>query len=187
MCPIIVGIIAIILSIIIALLALSIGGYPRVLKLLFYLHFRPARFYLNAMRAIGRLEALNDEPSIPSASHIRQGIIGASDVGFKELTRILKENRILSGQVEEIILGEVDIGGGMSMGNIPLTPQKMRFLGLIQNSEQKVVLQEQWDIYRITRNLRDWAMEITRNSVAIWIIVLLALYLIAGITLVIIT
>ena len=75
----------------------------------------------------------------------------------------------------------------MRWGDIPLTPQKMRFLCLIQNGEEQYVLQEQEDIYRITRNLRDWAMEITRNSTATWIIVLLALYLIAGISLVMIT
>jgi len=52
----------------------------------------------------------------------------------------------------------------MKQGNIPLTPEKMRFLGLIQKGEQTVVQQEQFDLSRITLNLKDWAEAITRTD-----------------------
>lgn len=181
MCATISGIIAIILSVTIAILALSIGGFAKVLKLLYYLHFQPARFYFNAMRAIERLEALSDTPLEPLTGPIKQGIINYSDVGFRELTEILRENRVLKGNIDEIVLGEENINSGMRVGNTPLTPTKRRFLGLIKGNEQEEVLSEQWDIYRITRNLKDWALEITRNRVANWIIGLITFYLIASI------
>jgi hypothetical protein len=175
----------------IALFALSIGGYPIMLKLLSYFHFPPARFYYNAIRAIERLEALNDIPSTPSRKGFKQGIINSSDMGFKELTKILQKNRMLIGEADEIILGEVDIGGGISTGSgtgfIPLTPQKVRFLGIIQKGEQIELQKEQFDPSRITRDLMNQAEEITRKSVGNYLVGLVFLYMIAGIYLVITT
>ncbi|TES88537.1 MAG: hypothetical protein E3J93_02545 [Dehalococcoidia bacterium] len=180
----IVGIIIVVLSGIIALFALSMGGYPSMLKLLFYLRFPPARFYFNAMRAIEKLEALSFTPPFSTPQILKQGLVDSSDVGFEELTEILRENRILSGEVEEIILVELRITGGIKQGNIPLTPEKMRFLGLIQKGEQVIVQQEQFDLNRITRDLQERSEEITRRGVARWLVGLILLYMIAGIYLV---
>jgi hypothetical protein len=189
MYPTIIEIIAVILPVIMALLALSIGSYPRMLKVLSYTYFPPAKFYLNAMKAIERLEALSDKPSTPESGQLKQGITGSSDVGFRELVEILRENRMLNdnNEVEEIILGEIKIASGLYQYNIPLTSERARFLGVIQKGEQILVQQEQFDPSRITRDLKDSAERIARKRVANWIIVILALHLIASISLAIIT
>ena len=184
----IMGIIAVVLSGLIALFALSIGGYNTMLRIFSYLHFPPARFYFNAMQAIEKLEALNYTPPFSTPQILRQGLVGSCDVGFKELAEILRENRMLSGEVEEIILRELRIAGGIKLGNIPLTPEKMRFLSLIQkgdqSGEQIIVQQEQFDLNRITRDLKDRADEITRKRVGHYLVGLILLYMIAGIYLV---
>ena len=190
----VIELIATILTVAIALFALSIGGYPKVLKVFFYLHFPPARFYFNAMQAIEKLEALDNTSQITPGQWLKQGVVRASDIGFKELTKILQENRMLSDEAEEIILGEyhLDESGmyeedeaGVLNGDMRLTPEKIRLLILIQKGK-RIVLQRELDPSRITRNLKDWVQEITRNHVANWILVVLALYLIASICLAVI-
>ena len=181
------GIIVGVLSAIIALLALSIGGYPKVLKVLSYFRFPPARFFSNAMQGIEKLEALGDATS----GQIKQGTVNSSDVGYSELAEILRENRMISGTLDAVISEEVQIRAGASTiigrRNIPLTPQRQRLLSLLQNGQQIILEQEQFDPSRITRNLKNWAEEITRNRVANWILIIIALYLIATIVLIIIT
>lgn len=190
----VIELIATILTVAIALFALSIGGYPKVLKVFFYLHFPPARFYFNAMRAIEKLEALNNISQIQPNQWFKQGVVRASDIGFGELTKILQENRMLSGEAEEIILGEYQLDesgmyevdeAGVLNGDMRLTPEKIRLLILIQKGK-RIVLQRELDPSRIARNLKGWAEEITRNHVANWILVVLALYLIASICLAVI-
>jgi hypothetical protein len=191
MCTMISAIIAVISSVIITLFALSIGGYPSVLKVFYYLHFPPARFYFNAMQAIEKLEALSYKPLSPANGDLKQGVITVSDIGFRELMEILRQKRKVMGEVEEIVLGEISFKTGLRLTtssstfkNISLTPNKMRFLGLIQRGSEIVVQREQFDVGMITRNLKEWALEITRNRVANWILGILAIYLIASLYLV---
>ena len=190
----IIGLIATILSIAIALFGLSIGGYTKVLKVFFYLRFPPARFYFNAIQAIKKLEALDNTSQIAPSQWLKQGIVRASDVGFKELTKILQENGIFSGEADEIILGEycLDETGlyeedeaGVLDGDMRLTPEKIGLLISMQK-DRRIVLQRELDPSRITRNLKDWAREMTRNRVANWILIVLALYLIVSIYLAVI-
>ncbi|GAG41837.1 unnamed protein product, partial [marine sediment metagenome] len=89
--------------------------------------------------------------------------------------------------VDEIVLREVNIDSGLRTEKISLTPTKMRFLGVINGDSEIELLREQWDIHRITRNLADWVLEITRSKIAIWIFIILALYLVTSIALVLIT
>jgi len=139
------------------------------------------------MQAIDHLELLSDTPSTPFASNKKQGIVAGDDIGFRELVHVLREKRIYSGQVDEIVLGEVNIDSGLRTEKISLTPTKMRFLGVINGDSEIELLREQWDIHRITRNLADWVLEITRSKIAIWIFIILALYLVTSIALVLIT
>lgn len=158
-----------------------------MLSILSRIYFPPALYYRRAMQAINHLELLGDIPSTPSVPKIKQGIVARGDMGFRELVHVLREKRIYNGQVDEIVLGEVNIDSGLRTGKISLTPTKMRFLGVKNGDSEITLIREQWDIHRITRNLADWVLEITRNKISIWIIIILALYLITSITLVLIT
>ena len=187
MCVSIIELIPIVSTIAIALFALSIGGYPRVLKAFFYLRFPPARFYFNAMRAIEKLATLSYTSPSSVKGDLKQGVIGVSDIGFKELLEILQQKRMINGEVEEIVLGEITLDTELKLTSdsptfkeIPITPGKMMFLGVIQKGKEVVVQQEQFDVNRITQNLKDWVEEITRNRVANWIFGVLVIYLIAS-------
>ena len=178
-----VSIIGIILSVMVALLALSIGGYPKLLSIMSRIYIPPARYYRRAMQAIDHLELLSDAPE----DKIKQGIVAGGDIGFEELVHVLKEKRIYNGQVDEIVLGQHDIRSGLATGGTFITPTKKRFLGVINGDSEIMLVEEQWDIQRITSNLADWVLEITRNKVSMWVIIILVLYLVASITSVIIT
>ncbi len=188
MCSMIVQIIAIILSVIIAVLALSIGGYPTVLNVLRHLRFPPARFHFNALLGIEKLESLDENRPDEKGNPIRVGVVRPKDAGFKELIDILRENRLLIVDVDEIMLAEIEINAGVATfrGNIPLTPQKMRVLGVVKNEQYTEIRRELYDPTRTTRDLKIHAEEIVRRRVAKWILVALALYLAASITLVVI-
>ena len=155
-----------------------------MLKLLSHLHFQPARFYFNALQAIDRLEALGGTTSTLASGQFKRGIVGSSDIGFRELIEILRENRTFMGEVEEIVLGELRILGGTYQDNIPLTPQRFRILMVIQKGEKELLYQERFDPNRITRNLRIQAEEITRKRIGSYLVALIFLYMIAGIYLV---
>jgi hypothetical protein len=182
--------IPIILTVVIAVFALSIGGYTKMLKVFYHLHFPPARFYFNAMLAIERLEGLDNISETKSKQVLKQGIIRKTEIGFKELTEILRENRMLNkGEVDEIILGELHLDESglyetdedkILNGDLRLTPDKIEFLAIIQGGK-RTVLQRETNPSRIIQKLQALAQEITRDRVANWILSVLALYLIVSI------
>lgn len=174
---IIIGIITIAISGLIALLALIIGGYPTMLKVLFHLRFPPARFYLNVMRAIDKLEALGEKGSAQGGRELKIGSVNPKDIGFKELMNVLEENRMVKGEVQKIILVEdyasIGIGG--------ISPEIVRFLTVIKNGKQENLKTTPFDPTKPIRELKDWAEEITRKRMANWILATVGLFLIASI------
>lgn len=181
------GLIAVILTGTIALLALSIGGYPSMLRFLFHLRFPPARFYCNALKAIERLEALGKEVTDKDKEH-RFGTVKQGDVGFGELTEVLTEKRILQGEVQEIRLIEEESAFTVGSDLFDATSHKIvRYLVLLRNGKQEPLPYNPSDPTQATRELKYWTDEITRKRVGNYLIVLILLYMAAGIYLVIIT
>jgi hypothetical protein len=183
MYTIIVGIITIVLSGLIALLALSIGGYPTMLKVLFHLHFSPARFYFNVMRAIERLEALGEKGVDQQGKELKTGSVPLGDTGFCELVKVLKENRMVEGEVQRVSL--VEDTASIGIGNI--SPEIVRFLVVVSDGKTEILRTDPFDPTKVIRELKDWAEAITRKRVARWLVVLILLYMIAGIYLVLTT
>ncbi len=189
MCPMIIGIIAVVLSGIIALLALSIGGYTTMLRILSYLHFCPARFYFNAIKAIEKIEALGEEDTDSGGEKYRFGTVKQGGTGFSELIKVLREKVMLKGEVQEIRLIEEAAGLTAESDFWGASSHKVvRFLVLIRNNgEKEPQFYNSSDPAQATRDLKDWTEEITRRGVARWLVVLILLYMIAGIYLVLTT
>ena len=97
---------AIILSGLVALLALSIGGYPTMLKMFSYIPFSPAKFYFKAMKAINKLEALEGKVESKSGEEYKCGTVKQGETGFSELVEILREKAMLGEEIKEVKLVE---------------------------------------------------------------------------------
>jgi len=170
-------IIVVILAVTIALLSLIIGGYPSMLRVFYYLRFPPARFYLNAMRAIDKLEVLREKQTDSVGKELKVGSVKLGDIGFTELVRILEENKMVKGEAQEIML--VEDNAFIGIGNI--SPQIVRFLVVWKGGEQEILRTSPFDPTKPIRELRGWAEEITRKRVANWILAIVGLFLVASI------
>jgi hypothetical protein len=168
MYAVIMGTITVVLSRIIALLALSIGGYTPMLRILSYLHFCPARFYFNVTKAIEKLEALGEEGKEPRGEKYRFGTVKQGDTGFSGLITVLKEKAMLKGEVQEIRLIEQTAGLTEESDSWGASSHRVvRFLVLIRNNGKKETPSyNSSDPAQATRDLKDWTEEITRKGVA---------------------
>ena len=148
-----------------------------MLRLFSYLRFPPARFHVNVMRAIDKLEALGEKGSAQGGRELKIGSVKLKDIGFKELVKVLEENRMVKGEVQEIILVEdyasVGIGG--------ISPEIVRFLAVVKNGKPENLRTDPFDPTKPIRELKGWAEEITRKRMANWILATVGLFLIASI------
>lgn len=180
------GIAVTVCTALIALLSLA-GGYPSMLAFFSRLYLCPARFFTNAMVAIEKLEALNEEGIDSQGEKYKIGTVRQGDVGFDELTQALKENRMLKGAVQEISLIEEKSGIGTAsdvFGDV--SPEVVRFLVLLKDGKREVLRTSPFDPSESTRRLKDWTEVITRRRLIGWIITVLAVLAILNVWLVII-
>ncbi len=154
-----------------------------MLKLLSYLHFCPARFYFNVTQAIERLEALGEKGVDAKGKEIKFGIIRPNDVGFVELVQVLKENKVWGGETQSVMLVENE--AALTVGDY--STKVVRALVVRGNSKQEILQTNPFDPTQPIRELKDWAEAITRKRVARWLVILILLYMIAGIYLVLTT
>lgn len=170
------GIAALVCSVLIALLSLA-GGYPNIHKLLIRLCFPPSKFFTNAIKAIEKLEALEEEGTDPEGEKFRFGTVKQGDKGFDQLAEVLRKNRVLKGEVQEIKLIEEKSGIGTESTVFgPTSPEIVRFLVLIRNGKNEVLQQTPFDPTKSTRELQDWAETIVRKRTTSWIMVLVAIW-----------
>ena len=173
------GIAATVCAALIALLSIAVG-YPRMFKFLSYLGFGPARFFVNAMKAIEKIETLNEEGTDPKGEKFKFGTVKQGDIGFGELIQVLREKKMLKGEAQEIQLIE-EISGitvGSDLFNSATSHEIVRFLVLLRNGKGEPLPFNPFDPTQATRELKDWTEAIARRKLAGWILVLVAIWFI---------
>jgi len=134
--------------------------YPNMLRLSSKL-FPPGRFLANALKAIERWEAPDGE-------------VKAGDVGFNELTVILRKKGILIG--ENDVLGRHEEENGLVPASIEIIPE----LAVIRGGKEEVIRINAPDPAEI-RELKHIAADIARRRLFPWIIALLVVVLGIGV------
>ncbi|MEE9203148.1 MAG: hypothetical protein V3U31_08140 [Dehalococcoidia bacterium] len=145
-------------------------------------------FYTNAMQAIEKLEGL--DAGVSSRGN-RVGVVSKGDVGFKELGKILRENRMFKRgfdevAVDKVILEEEHARGGFlngppDKGGKPLTATLIRTLRLAKGEEVVTVQEERFDPTRITRDLADRLQIMVRRTLAHAMLAVIALWLLLNV------
>jgi len=161
-----------IVAAIIAILSLLVG-YPDMLRFFSKLHFPPARFYLNAIKAIERLEALGEEETDSAGHKLRFGEVKRQDASFMELAVILRERGIFREDSLAIRLCD-EPETGMESASITITPN----LVYVREGQQEVIETDAFDPAKTTTELRNAARDIAQRRLAVYIVVLIPLWFI---------
>ena len=135
----ILGIVVSFLTVLIALLSLT-GGYPDMHKFFSRIYFPPSRFSVNAMKAIEKLQALGETWS-DSKGEIKFGSVQPNDIGFVELVKVLKENKVWEGEIQRIML--VENAAALTVGNY--SPKVVRALVVKGDGKQEILRTDPFD------------------------------------------
>ena len=166
------GIVVSFLTALIALLSLA-GGYPNIQKFFSRICFPPSKFFVNAMKAIEKLQALGEKEVASNGKEIKFGSVQPNDVGFVELVKVLKENKMWEGEIQRIMLVENE--SPLKVGDY--SPEIVRVLVVRDSGKQEILRTDPFDPAKAIRDLKDWAEAITRKRLANWIVILVAIWL----------
>lgn len=138
------------------------------------MYFPSSKFYVNALKAIEKLQALGEREVDSKGKEIVFGSVGSNEVGFAELVEVLKENKVWEGEIRRIML--VENPAALTVGNY--SPEVVRALVVTEADRQEILKTDPFEPTKPIRDLKDWTEAITRKRLAGWIVALVAVWLV---------
>lgn len=139
----------------------------------FFWLFPPARFYVNVLRGIETLRALAISRVDNEGKPFRVGSVQRGGTGFDELVKVLKENDVAEGEVQEIALIEVQA----SLTITGISAEISRVLVVVMDGKQERIPTDPFDPNKPIRELREWIDDHFRRQLAYYMMLFVVLWL----------
>ena len=128
---------------------------------------------MNVLRGIETLRALAISRVDNEGKPFRVGSVQRGGTGFDELVKVLKENDVAEGEVQEIALIEVQA----SLTITGISAEISRVLVVVMDGKQERIPTDPFDPNKPIRELREWIDDHFRRQLAYYMMLFVVLWL----------